>query len=263
MVGPLEAAAVKASGAIAQVSIDGDESYHDSFRMVRGAFRAAVRGIREFVATDVPVTIVTTICQDNLSVLPWIAEWAVANGVSRVSVQPLQSVGRGASIADRRLTEDQMCFLFLALSDLAHAHGNSGLSFGLNYRSRHHLMEHPCAAYVCNGEHCHRQVAKEIKTLVVRENGTVLPEIPTLNPRYALGNANDSPLVDLVARYFCGAYADFHELCRATYDDIMPGFEAPIVPWDEIVSERSWRQASHPDAKRYHLHWSPTAQRQL
>lgn len=238
-VGPVEAAAVKESGAGAQVSIDGDEDYHDRFRGLPGAFRAAARGIRELVGAGVPVSVVTTICRDNLQVLPWLANWAAAHGVSRVSVQPLQRLGRGAAIEDRLLTEDEMCSLYLTLSDLACAHRANGLRFTLAYRARDYLIEHPCAAYVCNGEGCHRRVKKEIKTLIVREDGAVLPEIPTLDPRYALGNVREAPLPDLVARYFREGYAAFHELCRAVFYEVVPRYQAPIVPWDEILSTRS------------------------
>jgi Fe-coproporphyrin III synthase len=248
-IGPAEATAVKAAGAGAQVSIDGDEPYHDAFRGVQGAFRAAARGIRELVAAGVSVSVVTTICRDNLAMLPWIANWAAANGVSRISVQPLQQVGRGAAIADRLLTEDQMCTLYLTLSDLACARRTNGLAFSLAYRAREYLVEHPCAAYVCNGERCHRRVAKEIKTLVIREDGTVLPEIPTLDPRFALGNLREAPLPDLVARYFREGYGAFQELCRIAFYEVVPGFHSPIVPWDEILSARSWtfQPRRHPD----------------
>jgi MoaA/NifB/PqqE/SkfB family radical SAM enzyme len=161
-------------------------------------------------------------------------------GVGRISIQPLQRLGRGARIGNKQLSEDQMCELFVRLSDLGYAYGARGLRFSLYYHARDYLLEHPCAAYVCNGERCHRHVAKEIKTLIVREDGTVLPEIPTLHPRFSLGNALNFPLVDLVTRYFDDGYAEFHGLCDRTFAEIMPNYHAPIVPWNEIVSERSW-----------------------
>lgn len=239
-IGRERAQRVKASGASIQISIDGEEAYHDAFRGMAGAFRASARGIHEFVQAGVAVSVVITVCQANRNCLPWLAGWAADHGVERVSVQPLQKLGRGAAIASERLTDDQTCELYLRLSDLGQAYRSRGLRFGLNYRARNYLMEHPCAAYVCNGTGCHRGVAKEIKTLVVREDGTVLPEMPTIDPRFALGNAQEAGLDELVARYFREGYADFHRLCRTVFEDVMPGFESPIVPWDEILSERSW-----------------------
>jgi Fe-coproporphyrin III synthase len=243
-IGPAEAAQIKAAGAAINVSIDGDESYHDTFRGVPGAFRAASQGIRALVAAGVPVTAVVTICQDNLGCLRWLAEWAVAMGVERISVQPLQQIGRGAAIQQKKLSDEQMCDLFMLASDLGVAFRPRGLRFSLHYRSRSYLMAHPCAAFVCNGLLCHRKVTKEIKTLVIKEDGVVLPEIPSLNPRFALGNLREATLVELVSRYFADGYDSFQRMCRTAFEEIMPGFISPIVPWDEIVSERSWKDAA-------------------
>ncbi|MDX2150030.1 MAG: radical SAM protein [Bryobacteraceae bacterium] len=239
-IGAPAATAVRLSGASVQVSIDGDEGYHDAFRGMKGAFLRTEQGVHELVRAGVEVSLVTTVCRDNLTMLPWIARWAAGVGIARLSVQPLQALGRGAAIAERRLTEDEVCGLYLSLSDLAVAYRDRGLRFSLAYRPKEYLLEHPCAAYVCNGERCHRGVKKEIKTLIVREDGTVLPEVPTLDPRFALGNVRQGTLVELVQNYFRYRYADFHELCRTAFFETVPAWHSPIVPWDEILSARSW-----------------------
>ena len=240
LIGAAEVALLKDSGASVQVSIDGPEAYHDRFRGSKGAFRCASRGIQQLVAAEVPVTVVITICQDNMACLSWLAEWAAGMGVERVSVQPLLQLGRGSKIHNKKLSEEQLCDLFLQLSDLGYTYRSRGLRFSLAYRTRRFLLAHPCAAYVCNGTRCHRKVAKEIKKLVIREDGTVLPEIPTLNYRFALGNLHEGTLTELVARYFVDGYAQFDRLCRTVYEEVMPTWTPPIVPWDEIVSEHSW-----------------------
>lgn len=240
LIGAAEAALLRNTGAKAQVSIDGPEAYHDEVRGFKGAFRRASCGIQQLVAAGVPVAVVTTICQDNLASLPWLAEWVAGMGVERVSVQPLLQLGRGSEIHDRKLSEEQLCDLFLQLSDLGYTYRSRGLRFSLAYRTRRFLLAHPCAAYVCNGTGCHRKVGKEIKKLIIREDGTVLPEIPTLDYRFALGNLHEGTLAELVARYFAGGYAEFDRLCRTAYKEVMPTWTSPIIPWNEIVSERSW-----------------------
>jgi MoaA/NifB/PqqE/SkfB family radical SAM enzyme len=251
LIGTAEAAMLKDSGASVQVSIDGPEAYHDLLRGSKGVFRRARFGIQQLVAAEVPVTIVMTICRDNISWLPWLAQWASQMGVARISVQPLLKVGRGADIHDKKLSKEQLCDLFLQLSDLGHKYLSHGIRFSLAYRTRRFLLAHPCAAYVCNGTRCHRKVAKEIKKLVIREDGTVLPEIPTLNYRFALGNLHKATLTELIAHYFNDGYAQFDHLCRTVYKEVMPIWTSPLVPWDEIVSERSWmfdRKVSMDDA---------------
>jgi MoaA/NifB/PqqE/SkfB family radical SAM enzyme len=246
LLGPQEARMLKDAGVQVQVSIDGPQAYHDRFRGVRGAFQSATHGIKALVAAKVPVGIVSTICQDNLALLPWLVDWAANMGAERLSVQPLLEVGRGTQIANRKLTEQQMCDLFLHMSDLGYACRSRGFELKLAYRSRRQLLAHPCAAYVCNGARCHRKVEKEIKTVVIRPDGTVLPEIATLHPDYALGNLREGPLRWLVARYFGDGYARFDRLCRTVYDAVMPAWTSPIVPWDEIVSAQSWARVHRP-----------------
>jgi len=241
LIGTAEAALLKDSGASVQVSIDGPEAYHDRFRGSKGAFRRASLGIKQLLAAEVPVTIVITICKDNIACLPWLADWAARMGVEHISVQPLLVLGRGSELHDKKLSKEKLCDLFLQLSDLGHIYRSRGLSFSLAYRTRRFLLAHPCAAYVYNGTRCHRKVEKEIKKLVVREDGTVLPEIPTLNYRFALGNLHEGTLTELVARYFADGFKKFDRLCRTVYEEVMPSWTSPIVPWDEIVSERSWK----------------------
>jgi len=245
LIGRAEANHLKASGVAAQVSIDGDEAYHDCFRGVAGTFQRATTGVQHLITAGVSVTVVATIGRSNLGCLPGLADWAAELGVECVVVQPLQQLGRGRNIGQERLTEEQICRLFMQVSDLGYAYRTRGLHFRLAYRSRAYLLQHPCAAYVCNGERCHRGITREIKTLIVREDGTVLPEIATLNPRFALGNVHEARLDKLVHRYFSKGYDDFHDLCRAVYHDLIPSYDSPIIPWNELLSERSWTYPAH------------------
>jgi len=105
--------------------------------------------------------------------------------------------------------------------------------------SRKFLLAHPCGAFVCKGTGCHRGIPKEIKKLVVREDGTVLPEVPNLSYEFALGNIRDGPLSTLVHRYFCDGYDKFDTLCRTTYNEVLPTWDCVVVPWEQILAERS------------------------
>jgi hypothetical protein len=75
--------------------------------------------------------------------------------------------------------------------------------------------------------------------LVVRENGTVLPEVTNLHRSFALGSVEDGPLSMLVDRYFKNGYERFDQLCRTAYAEVLPNWPTNIVPWDQILAERS------------------------
>jgi MoaA/NifB/PqqE/SkfB family radical SAM enzyme len=228
------------------VSIDGEPAHHDLFRGYEGAFRRAERGVKRLVDAGAPLTIVTTVTQANFSHFLRTAQWALDAGAKRLLVQPLLDLGRGSQIHAQRLTSAQLNLLILQTSDFANS-SDGRIEASIIGGSKRFFLAHPCAAYVCNGGGCHRNVKAEIKKIVVREDGTVLPEATNLNHRYALGNVADGPLGDLISRYFDDGYAAFDRLCRATYDELVADWPDAILPWDQLLADRS--RADLPTAK--------------
>ena len=220
------------------VSIDGTADYHDYFRAVDGAFRKAERGVKLLVGAGVPLTVVTTISRANLHQFSEITQWANDAGAHRLLVQPLLDLGRGTAIRSQQLSSAELLKLIMMTSDLAHSPGRR-IKPSIIGGSKRFLLAHPCAAYVCNGAGCHRGVSAEIKKLVVREDGTILPEVTNLDHRYAIGNVADGPLRNLVRAFFATRYAEFDRLCRTTYEEFVPDWPDPIVPWDQLLAMRS------------------------
>jgi Fe-coproporphyrin III synthase len=220
------------------VSIDGEPGFHDAFRCVDGAFRRAERGLALLVHASVPVTITTTVSRANFEQFPRIAQWAVDAGASRLLVQPLLDLGRAVGIRDQRLTAEQLNALILLTSDFANT-SRGRTTASIIGGSKRFFLAHPCAAYVCNGGGCHRGVSAEIKKVVVREDGTILPEATNLDHRYRIGHVDEGPLGAQIARYFIDGYNRFDHLCRATYDEFVPDWPDAILPWDQLLAQRS------------------------
>jgi MoaA/NifB/PqqE/SkfB family radical SAM enzyme len=220
------------------VSIDGMPGYHDAFRAMEGAFHQAERGIGLLVDAGVPVEIVTTISRENFDQFDEIAAWALEAGARKLLVQPLLDLGRGSEIKSQQLTSEQLNILILKTSDAGNA-SQGRMATSIIGGSKRFLLAHPCAAYVCNGGGCHRGVSAEIKKVVVREDGTILPEATNLDHRYAIGNVADGPLGDLVKNYFADGYSAFDHLCRTTYEEFVLDWPDPIVPWDQLLAMRS------------------------
>ena len=231
------------AGAEVNVSVDGSPAFHDAFRARRGAFAKTDRGVRMMSQAGIPITIVHTVLRDNLGMIADVAAWATEVGARRLLVQPLLRLGRGDAIADRRLTVDQANELVLSVSDVANRYVGR-LRCTMISPTLDHLRAHPCAAYVCNGAGCHRRVAQEIKKIVVREDGAILPEVTNLDPRYAIGRVGDGPLSELCEAFFARGYAEFDALCRTTYEELIPSWPSTLVPWDQLVADRSVRPLS-------------------
>jgi len=240
LLSPSHASRFGEMGVRVNISIDGRAEFHDRFRKLAGSFRSAERGVHQAVDAGVPVTIITTFSKANLDSLEFMVDWAAAVGAERFFAQPLLNLGRGTHIAGDCLTFDDINRLILRLSDLANYSRNRNLQCQVIGANRKFLLQHPCGAYVCNGSGCHRGVDKEIKKVVVREDGTVLPEVPNLNRRYSLGKIQDSSsLSELITRYYEHGYSEFDRLCRVAYAEVLPQWNCVIVPWEQIIAERS------------------------
>jgi MoaA/NifB/PqqE/SkfB family radical SAM enzyme len=229
------------------VSVDGTPVYHDAFRQESGAFAKTEEGIKAAVSARVPVTVIMTVTHGNLTSIAAMAEWALEKGVSVIRFQPLLRLGRGVTIADQRLSVVETNDLIIQVSDLANKY-RGRLTCKIIGQTLRFFRMHPCAAYVCNGTGCHRGVSREIKTIVVRESGAVLPEAPNLSPRFAMGQIEDARLPSLFTRFLKEDYGRFDALCRKTYSEVLPNWEAAIVPWDQILSESSYSFEDSPIA---------------
>ena len=197
------AEALASNGVRVHVSIDGPPDFHDDFRGQMGAFAKTEAGLAELRRAGVPFTVVTTISRDNLADFDHIAGWAVAAGAERLLVQPLLQLGRGQDIGDHTLSSPELLQLIMSVSDLANR-GDRPIKTSVIGGSKRFFLAHPCAAYVCNGGGCHRGVSKEIKKIVVRETGIILPEATNLDEAYAIGRVGEGSLAAQVRAYFFG-----------------------------------------------------------
>ena len=103
------------------------------------------------------------------------------------------------------------------------------------------MIEHPCSAFICNGKNCHRGVEKELKKIVIREDGSVLPELVDIDRRFSIGNLYDSSLRDNILHFIEHGYSNFDQLCRRVYDEKVVNSSSPLISWNEILSEESRR----------------------
>ncbi len=220
------------------VSIDGAPAYHDKFRALEGAFAKTEVGLAALRAAGVPFTVVTTISSANFDQFGDIAQLAIEKGAERLLVQPLLNPGRGRDIIDAALSSADLLDLIMRVSDLANR-GDRAIRTSIIGGSKRFFLAHPCAAYVCNGGGCHRGVSKEIKKVVVRETGVILPEATNLDHAYAIGWVENGSLADQLHAYFETGYPAFDRLCRVAYHELVPDWPDPVLPWDQILAERS------------------------
>ncbi|MCK9274814.1 MAG: 12,18-didecarboxysiroheme deacetylase [Syntrophales bacterium] len=85
------------------VSIDGIGEVHDRFRGVEGAFRAALKGIRNCMEEGIKVGIRFTITKSNYGEIPAVFDLVEKEGIPRLCFYHLVYSGRGSSLVDEDL----------------------------------------------------------------------------------------------------------------------------------------------------------------
>ncbi|TET91071.1 MAG: radical SAM protein [Methanomassiliicoccales archaeon] len=79
-----------------QVSVDGLEDTHDSFRGMNGAFKRAIRAVRASKQEGIKTAVRLTITQQNHKEVPAIIEYIAGLEIDAFRVRPFVSVGRGS-----------------------------------------------------------------------------------------------------------------------------------------------------------------------
>ena len=86
------------------ISLDGIESTHDRFRGVRGAFKAAMRGIRMCRDTGIKVGVRFTINRHNVADVPAVFDLLEKEEIPRCCFYHLVYSGRGSSLIDEDIS---------------------------------------------------------------------------------------------------------------------------------------------------------------
>jgi 12,18-didecarboxysiroheme deacetylase len=103
-----KANALKAVGlSYVGVSLDGMEEVHDRFRSKRGAFRGALRGIRNCQEAGIKVGLRFTINRLNQGEIPYIFDLIEDMNIPRVCFYHLVYAGRGSELMDQDLSHDE------------------------------------------------------------------------------------------------------------------------------------------------------------
>ncbi len=81
------------------ISLDSlDPEKHDKFRGMKGAWKAAVKGMKNSVNAGLPTGLRVTVTKDNIGEISSMIDFAADLGLQRVSIYLLDAIGRGAYI---------------------------------------------------------------------------------------------------------------------------------------------------------------------
>jgi len=89
------------------ISIDGDEKFHDSFRQLKGCFKAALAGIENCKKAGIKTGLRFTITKANSAQIPTVFDISAKAGVRRICFYHLIRSGRARELDGQTLTPEQ------------------------------------------------------------------------------------------------------------------------------------------------------------
>jgi radical SAM protein with 4Fe4S-binding SPASM domain len=89
------------------ISIDGDESLHDTFRQSQGCFKAALKGIENCQKAGLKTGLRFTITRQNADKIPAVFDIAASANIRRICFYHLIKAGRAKKLDELLLTPEQ------------------------------------------------------------------------------------------------------------------------------------------------------------
>ena len=223
------------------ISVDGPEEYHDAFRGRKGAYRKTMDGISLLEEHDVPFALQFTVTKKSFPYVEWIAETAANLGAESLKLEPLFSGGRAQNIASLCLNEKEIDQLAVLTTKLYGKYlATTGIFMGIH--SKKVLVEHPCNAYACFGEKCHRHARDDPRSIIILPDGGVAPVDTCLHPAYYMGNVKEKSFIDVVEEYYGSPQQQkFLKLCAEVFRERVIPYPYEAIPWSQILVEESWR----------------------
>ncbi|MFH1630860.1 MAG: radical SAM protein, partial [Candidatus Aenigmatarchaeota archaeon] len=91
----------------AEISLDGKPAIHDNFRNKKGAFKAALQGMKNCVEAGIVTCMATTVTRANYNDIPFLIKTAKKLGVLRFIAFNFIPAGRGKEIINMDITPQQ------------------------------------------------------------------------------------------------------------------------------------------------------------
>ena len=218
------------------VSLDGAPERHDALRGP-GAFGLMAARLPALRASGIPFGFLFTLSEASLHDLAWVAEFALEQGAALLQIHPLEQTGRAAAgPSPDDLIANAAYLAYLRLDALI----GERIALQLDLAHRAVLQAEPWRVYADPVAQIapDAPLAERLDTLVIEDDGTVMPLQYGLPRALALGSLQAEPLGTLVARWAGAGEAAFRAHCRRVLDRSLADPQAlPAFNWFEALGQ--------------------------
>lgn len=235
------------------VSVDGPPDVHNALRRSPTAFARMEQGLERVRASGIPFGLSHTVTRESLPHLPWMVDYAIAQGAQLVQLHPLGLVGAASGGGLTGLDGEMLARTHLTALALRAEYG-ARIAIHADLFNRTILAERPDlvipsvpergGAEDRAGDRAEDRTAPApladiINPLILMSNGDVSPICHALRPTLRLGNIGDDALAAMSLRYQKGPLAELQNLCATLFAEVVAEADPwPWLNWYELLEQR-------------------------
>lgn len=226
---------------LAAVSIDGPPEKHNYIRNHPNAFNEMLQGV-EILKQHLPAFgFIHTVTPSGLNDLIWLTEFAIDKEASLLQLHPLEAAGRATDqMAGEIMAEEHRHTAFI-IANLLKVKCADVIQIQLDLLHKDYIIRYPETAYYKPAFRASNEtlMGDLFKSIVVDENGNILPIGYGLNHRFNIGNIFE-PLSfsEMRVRFMERTWYKLCHLFEYTYKQILTG-NSEIIMWSQLFTENS------------------------
>jgi Fe-coproporphyrin III synthase len=228
------------------ISVDGVPESHNRVRAQKNAFEGMHKRLEGVRAAGQRFGFIFTLTLHNLHELAWVAEFAAKEGAFLLQVHPLEEVGRARTDLHRAAPDArELTYGFLEVARLQKQYaGRLQIQYdAVDIDIARHEPERLLAIPPLHmAEYTQEPLAALLSPLVLEADGTLVPIQYGFDHRFAIAHSHGN-LNEQFQAWKATRYAEFLELCRRVYEEIMATASPryPFVNWYGFITEASRR----------------------
>jgi Fe-coproporphyrin III synthase len=214
------------------VSVDGPPGQHNQLRGTPWAFDRMKDGLAALRSHQIPFGVIHTLTTTSIRHLPWLTDFALAEGAILLHIHPLELTGRAApSLAELHPATGPLERAYLTALFLAAAHRDK-LAVQFDALLRAEILNRP--ELLCLPGGATDQGPGDLPpTIVIQPDGTVVPVAWGFSRKYAIASLRSERLAAGYAHWLTGGRDAFTRLGRQVLQVVETTPDLTVVNWLE------------------------------
>ena len=221
-------------------SIDGKPDLHNKIRGSEKAFDKMLSGVEIARQRNIAFGFIHTITNESWDSLLWLGEFAQDKGSKLLQLHPLEMYGRAISEMREYALEQTLLHKIFLLTSYLKSKYEPEILIQLDCLHKDYIKEFPQSVNIPSSPTTSKKLSEIINTIIVDENGDVLPVGYGFSKKYLIGSIhNTKNKKDMFAEFKTTKLPGLIALFEQAYNKITDSEEIDLVNWNELIIKMS------------------------